>query len=124
MTAELCKERTMRERVKLGGLGLAAVNSRKTSKSVDAVDVHGTRSADSLSARSSESQGRVEVVLDFDLLRQTSAISSLIIPLWCNLHRSPEHPGPWVHTGRGRACKTEESASHWGDRGSANGRED
>lgn len=74
-------KRTVRERVKLGSLGLAAIDSRKTGKSVDAIDVHGTRSADPLSARSSEGQGRVKVVLDFDLLRQINGLSPGVIPL-------------------------------------------
>lgn len=57
----------MRQRVKLGSLGLASIDTRETGQGVNSVDVHGARSANSFSAGSSESKGRVEVVLDLDL---------------------------------------------------------
>lgn len=81
-TRSLVEERTVRKGVELRGLGLASVDSRQTGESVDTIDVHSARSTNSLSARSSESQGRVEVILDFDLLRrQTSGVKPTVIPL-------------------------------------------
>jgi hypothetical protein len=59
--------RTVRERVDFGGLGSVLGDSAETGKSVDSVNVHRARSADTLSARSSESQSRVHLVLDLDL---------------------------------------------------------
>lgn len=58
--------RTVRERVDLGGLVLCAVDAAEAGEGVDAVDVHGTRAADALSARAAEGEGGVDLVLDAD----------------------------------------------------------
>lgn len=55
----------MRERVDLGVFG-STVNAAEAGKGVLAVDVHGARPADALSARPTESQRRVDVILNFD----------------------------------------------------------
>lgn len=60
-------QRTVRKRVDLGLLGGIFGNSAQAGKSVDTVNVHGTRTTDTLSARSSESKSRVELILDLDL---------------------------------------------------------
>lgn len=56
----------MGKRVDLGILVRSPVDSAQASKGVLAVDVHGARAADTLAARTAESQGRVHVVLDFN----------------------------------------------------------
>jgi len=54
------------QRVNLGGFGGVGVNSAEAGERVGAIDVHGARATDSLSARSSESQRGIQFVLDFD----------------------------------------------------------
>lgn len=56
---------TVRKRVKLR-LSCGSVNSAETCQGVLSVDVHGARSANSLSARPSEGQCRVHLVLNLD----------------------------------------------------------
>lgn len=56
----------MRKRVDLGGLGRVPVDSAQAGEGVDTVDVHGARTTDSLSARPSERERRVDLVLDLD----------------------------------------------------------
>jgi len=63
---EILDDVHVRQRVKLGSLGFASIDTRETGQGVNSVDVHGARSANSFSAGSSESKGRVEVVLDLD----------------------------------------------------------
>ncbi len=53
----------MRERVDIDLLG-RLVNVAKTSKGVGTIDVHGTRTADTLSAGTTESKGWILLVLD------------------------------------------------------------
>lgn len=60
-------QRTVRKGVNLGILGGVFWNSAQASKSVDTVNVHGTGTTDTLSARSSESKSGVELILDLDL---------------------------------------------------------
>lgn len=52
--------------VNLGVLVRGSVNSAKTRESVLSVDVHGTRPADALSARSPEGKRGVDLVFNFD----------------------------------------------------------
>ena len=80
----------MRKGVDLRRLALVLVNAAQARKSVDTVNVHRTRSANALSARPTESQGRVDLVLDFDLAR-----------LGCSRPTSidiPKHRASLVHT--------------------------
>lgn len=63
-------QRTVRKGVDLGFLGGIFGNSAQAGKSVDTVNVHGTRATDTLSARSSESKSGVELILDLDLQTQ------------------------------------------------------
>lgn len=56
----------VRKGVNLGILGGVFWNSAQASKSVDTVNVHGTGTTDTLSARSSESKSGVELILDLD----------------------------------------------------------
>ena len=55
---------TVREGVDLGVV--VAVNAAKAGKGVDAINVHGARTADTLTARSSEGERGVDLVLDLD----------------------------------------------------------
>lgn len=55
----------MREGINLGVL-CVAVDTAEAGKCVRAVDVHGTRATDTLTARASERQCRVDLVLDFN----------------------------------------------------------
>jgi hypothetical protein len=98
---------TVRQRVKLGSLGFASIDTRETGQGVNSVDVHGARSANSFSAGSSESKGRVKVVLDLDL--QIEYCHSAALVEWSLIGikgNSREHPRPWVHIERDPACKT------------------
>jgi len=56
----------MRQRVNLGVFRLVPVDLAQTRKGVLAIYVHGTRAADTLSARAPERQGGVNLVLDLD----------------------------------------------------------
>ncbi len=58
--------RTVRQRVDLGVLPSVTVNSAQTSQRVLSVDVHCARAANPLSARTTESESRVNFVLDLD----------------------------------------------------------
>lgn len=56
----------MRKRVDLGVLATFAVDSAQAGERVLTVNVHGARTADTLSARATESQCWVDFVLNFD----------------------------------------------------------
>lgn len=56
----------MGQRVDLDGLGDVAVDLGDTGEGVAALDVHGARATDTLTARTAEGQGRVLLVLDFN----------------------------------------------------------
>lgn len=56
----------MREGVDLGVLATVTVDSAKAGKGVLTVNVHGARSADTLTARTTESEGGVDLILNFD----------------------------------------------------------
>ena len=58
--------RTVRKRVDLGILGLVALDAAKASKRVLSVDVHRAGAADTLAARATESECRVDLILDLD----------------------------------------------------------
>lgn len=58
----------MRQWVDFTWLVFLSVDSAQACQRVDTVNVHRTRSTDSLSARSSECQGGIELVLDLDLI--------------------------------------------------------
>ena len=68
----------MRKRVDLGVLGRVPVDPAQARQRVLAVDVHGARPADALSARPPESEGGVHLVLDLnervENLRESRAI--------------------------------------------------
>ena len=57
---------TVRERVNLCGLAWVAVNPAQASKSVLAVNVHGTGAANALAARTTEGEGRIHLILDLN----------------------------------------------------------
>lgn len=79
-------QRTVRKRVDLGLLGGIFGNSAQAGKSVDTVNVHGTRTTDTLSARSSESKSRVELILDLDLQTQKKSVLGSRTRSTCELH--------------------------------------
>jgi hypothetical protein len=54
----------VRKGVNLGRLGRVSVDPAEAREGVDTVDVHGARSTDTLSARASEGEGRVDLVLN------------------------------------------------------------
>ena len=56
----------MRKWVNLGVLACGSVDSAEARKSVLSIDVHGARTANALSARTTESKGGVNLVLDLD----------------------------------------------------------
>lgn len=56
----------MGQRVNLGRLVPVPIDPAEAGEGVDTVNVHRTRSTDSFSARSSERQRRVDLVLDLD----------------------------------------------------------
>jgi hypothetical protein len=56
----------MWERINLGVFILVAVDATKACKSILPVDIHGTRAANSLSARAAEGQGGIDFVLNLD----------------------------------------------------------
>jgi len=56
----------VRKRIDFAVLGALAVDSAEASKGVLAVDVHGAGSADTLAARATESERRVDLIFDFD----------------------------------------------------------
>ena len=58
--------RTVRKRVDLGVLGLVALDAAKASERVLSVDVHRARAADTLAAGATESECRVDLILDLD----------------------------------------------------------
>lgn len=60
------KARTVRKGVDLGVFAGVPVNTAETSESVLSIHVHGTRTADTLSAGAAKSEGRVDLVLDLD----------------------------------------------------------
>ena len=49
-----------------GGGGRSGNNLRLTGQTVLAIDVHGARTADTLTARSSEGEGVIDLVLDLE----------------------------------------------------------
>jgi hypothetical protein len=57
---------TVGERVDLGGFGGSAVDAAEAGEGVLAVDVHGAGAADAFAAGTTEGEGRVEFVFDFD----------------------------------------------------------
>ena len=57
---------TVRKRIDFAVLGALAVDSAQASKGVLAVDVHGAGSADTFTARATESERRVDLIFDFD----------------------------------------------------------
>lgn len=71
----------MRERVDLGVLLL--VNSAQASERIDTVNVHGTASANALSATSSERKRAVHLVLDLDEGVQHHWAASIEVDLVC-----------------------------------------
>lgn len=56
----------MWQRIDLRILRCVSVNAAQAGEGVLAVDVHGARAADTFSAGASESERRVDFVLDFD----------------------------------------------------------
>jgi len=56
----------VRKRVDLGGLVLVPIDPAEAGEGVDSIDVHGTRSTDSLPARPTESESRIDLVLNLD----------------------------------------------------------
>jgi hypothetical protein len=58
--------RTVWKGVDLGVFGRVSVDAAETGEGVLAINVHGTRPADTLSAGAPESKGRVDLVLDLD----------------------------------------------------------
>jgi len=56
----------VRKGVDLGVFAGVPVNTAETSESVLSIHVHGTRTADTLSAGAAKSEGRVDLVLDLD----------------------------------------------------------
>ena len=58
--------RTMRKRVDLGVLGLIALDAAKASERVLSVNVHRAGAADTLAAGATESECRVDLILDLD----------------------------------------------------------
>lgn len=56
----------MRKRVNLGVFARIPINMAETCEGVLAVNVHGTRAADTLSAGAPESEGGVDFILDLD----------------------------------------------------------
>lgn len=56
----------MWKRVNLGVFARIPVNAAETSEGVLTINVHGTRAANTLSARAPERQRRVNLVLDLD----------------------------------------------------------
>ena len=59
-------QHTMGQRIDLGVFRLVPVNPAQARKGVLSIYVHGTRAADTLSARTPERQGGVNLVLDLD----------------------------------------------------------
>jgi hypothetical protein len=58
---------TVRQGINLRVLARVLFDPAQARERVDAVDVHGTRSADTLAARSAEGERGVDLVLDLDL---------------------------------------------------------
>lgn len=59
-------KRTVWEGINLGVCRGVAVDAAETGKGVLPVNVHGTRAADTLSARAPESESGIDLVLDLD----------------------------------------------------------
>lgn len=56
----------VRKRVDLGGLRGVLVNIAQAGQGVGTIDVHGATSANTLTARATEGQGRIDLILDLD----------------------------------------------------------
>jgi len=54
------------QRINLCGLALATVDSTEASKRILSIDVHSTRSANTLTARTAKGKCRINFVLDLD----------------------------------------------------------
>jgi len=59
------------------------VDSTKTSQSIDSINVHGTATADTLSATSSEGKGAVHFVLNFNKGIQNHGTTGIQVDLVC-----------------------------------------
>lgn len=57
----------MRKGVDFRRLARILLNTAQASQSVHSIDVHGARTADTLSTRSAESEGGIGLILDLDL---------------------------------------------------------
>ena len=60
------REHTVWQRIDLSGLAFIAVNSTEASKRVLSIDVHGARSANTLTARTAKGKCRINFILDLD----------------------------------------------------------